>query len=313
MLAHPPGREPRRPIARSGGARLGRLAAVLAALTGAVLAPAAVTPAAWAGIAVPGPGGPYGPAGVPPAPQTGVPMITAGGMAGWQIALIAAGAAVVAAAAAVRLDRSLTTRRAGLVIAARRFRPARAAPRPARPPARTPPTERPVHRTQASRPPPHQARQTSWSSAPTSPGNRAACPTTASAEPRRQRARQDARSHRRLSPPRPGPFPHSPGPDHGAPASNSPTSRTASQYPRCQTATRQINPIRTVRHQSARRSIFIQNGGSVRPCFKQGLITHRARGVLLPGCRPPTVNALQGCRLPETLPADRPVREPICR
>jgi hypothetical protein len=39
-------------------------------------------------------------------------------------------------------------------------------------------------------------------------------------------------------------------------------------------------------------------GGSVRPCFKQGLITQRARAVFLPGCRPPTVNALQGCRLP---------------
>jgi hypothetical protein len=131
MLAHPPRREPQRRIARSGGARLGRLAAVLAALTGAVLASAAVIPAAWAGIVVPGPGGPYGPAAVTPAPQAGVRMITAGGMAGWQIALIAAVAAVVAAAAAVRLDRSLTIRRAGPVIAARRFRPARAAHHPA--------------------------------------------------------------------------------------------------------------------------------------------------------------------------------------
>ena len=138
MLAHPVGREPRRRIARSGGARPGRLAAVLAALAGAVLASAAVIPAAWAAIALPGPGGPYGPASVPPAPQTGVRMITAGGMAGWQIALIAAGAAVVAATAAVRLDRSLTIRRAGLVIAARRFRPARAAHRPARPPGADP-------------------------------------------------------------------------------------------------------------------------------------------------------------------------------
>jgi hypothetical protein len=121
---------------------------------------------------VPGPGGPYGPARVPPAPQTGVRMITVGGMAGWQVALIAAAAAVVAAAAAVRLDRSLTIRRAGPVIAARRFHPARAAHRPARPPARTPPTQRPVHGTLASRPPLHQARQTSWSSAATSRDNR---------------------------------------------------------------------------------------------------------------------------------------------
>ena len=124
----------------------GRPAAVLAALTGAVLASAAVIPAAWAGIVVPGPGGPYRPARVPPAPQTGVQVITAGGMAGWQIALIAAAAAVVAAAAAVRLDRSLTIRRAGPVIAARRFRPVRAAHHPARPPGADP-----AHRAASTR------------------------------------------------------------------------------------------------------------------------------------------------------------------
>ena len=151
MLAHPPGREPRRRIARSDGARLGRLAAVLTALTGAVLASAAAIPAAWAGIVVPGPAGPSGPAGVTPAPQTGVRIITAGGMAGWQIALIAAGAAVVAAAAAVRLDRSLTTRRAGPVIAARRFRPARAAHHPAPSPG-TDPARRAARTRDASLP-----------------------------------------------------------------------------------------------------------------------------------------------------------------
>jgi len=138
MLAHPPGREPRQRIARSGGARLGRLAPVLAALAGAVLASAAVNPAAWAGIVVPGPGAPYGPAGVTPAPQTGVRVITASGMAGWQIALIAAGAAVVAATAAVRMDRALTARRAGLVIAAWRSGLARAAHHPAVPPGADP-------------------------------------------------------------------------------------------------------------------------------------------------------------------------------
>jgi len=47
-------------------------------------------------------------------------MIAAGGMAGWQVVLIAASAAVVAATVAVYLDRALTARRAGLVIAARR-------------------------------------------------------------------------------------------------------------------------------------------------------------------------------------------------
>jgi len=138
MLAHPAGREWQRLIASSGGVRLGRLAAVLAALTGAVLASAADIPAASAGIAVPGPGEPYGPAGVPPAPGTGMRVITAGGMAGWQVALIAAGAAVVAAAAAVCLDRALTAGRAGLVIAARRSRLARAKHRPGSCPARRP-------------------------------------------------------------------------------------------------------------------------------------------------------------------------------
>jgi hypothetical protein len=58
-------------------------------------------------------------------------VITAGGTAGWQVALIAAGAAVVAAAAAVHLDRALTAGWAGLVIAAWRSRLARAAHRPA--------------------------------------------------------------------------------------------------------------------------------------------------------------------------------------
>ena len=38
-------------------------------------------------------------------------MISTGGMAGWQIALIAVGAALVAAAAAVLLDRKLAGRR----------------------------------------------------------------------------------------------------------------------------------------------------------------------------------------------------------
>jgi hypothetical protein len=138
MLAHPAGRESRRPIARSGGARLGRLAVVLAALAGAVLVSAAVIPAASAGIVVPGPGGQYGSAGVTPAQGTGVLVITVGGMAGWQVALIAASAAVVAAAAAVCLDRALTARRVGLVIAAWRSRLARAAHRHAAHPARHP-------------------------------------------------------------------------------------------------------------------------------------------------------------------------------
>jgi hypothetical protein len=104
---------------RPAGPRLRRAVAVLAALACGMLAWAAAVPAAFATpTPVPPPGGPYGPALVVPGPATIVRVVTAGGMAGWQVALIAAGAAVVAAAAAVRLDRALTAGLAGPVIAA---------------------------------------------------------------------------------------------------------------------------------------------------------------------------------------------------
>ena len=45
-------------------------------------------------------------------PATTVRVVGAGGMAGWQITLIAAGAAVAAAVAAVALDRARAARRA---------------------------------------------------------------------------------------------------------------------------------------------------------------------------------------------------------
>ena len=83
---------------------------VLAAVTGGVLGWAAAVPAASAAI-IPVPGdGPYGPA---PAAQPGpVRVITAGGMPGWQITLIAVAAGLAAATAAVVLDRARTSRRA---------------------------------------------------------------------------------------------------------------------------------------------------------------------------------------------------------
>jgi len=74
-------------LRRAAGTRPGRLAAALAALTCGLLAWMAVVPAAT------------------------VRVVAAGGMAGWQIALIAVGAALIAAAAAVLLDRTLTGRR----------------------------------------------------------------------------------------------------------------------------------------------------------------------------------------------------------
>jgi hypothetical protein len=115
MFAHLPrrGTHPRA-AARTAGPRLRRLAAVLATLTCSLLASAAVVPAAFAMTPKPQPlpGGQYGAAPVAPVPATIVRVITGGGMAGWQITVIAVGAALIAAAAAVLLDRARASRRA---------------------------------------------------------------------------------------------------------------------------------------------------------------------------------------------------------
>ena len=112
MCAHLPrrGSHPRT-VARRAGARLRRLAGVLAAVTCGLLASAAIVPAAFA-MVVPDPGGQYGAAPAAPVPAATVRVVTAGGMAGWQITLIALGAALIAAAAAVLFDRALSARRA---------------------------------------------------------------------------------------------------------------------------------------------------------------------------------------------------------
>ena len=103
MFTFTTGRAPR----PSASIQLRRIAAVLSAA--AVLAWAAAVPAASAAI-IPVPGdGPYGPA---PAANGGtVQVITAGGMPGWQITLIAVAAALAAATAAIFLDRSRASRR----------------------------------------------------------------------------------------------------------------------------------------------------------------------------------------------------------
>jgi hypothetical protein len=99
--------------ARNNGARVGRLAAVLAAITGSLLASIAVVPAASA-RPIPPPGGSYGPAG--PVPATTIHVITAGGMAGWQITVIAVAAALVSATVAVLADRARAARRAATTV-----------------------------------------------------------------------------------------------------------------------------------------------------------------------------------------------------
>ena len=106
---HHPGHYPLT-AARTAGARFGRLTAVLAAITASLLASIAVVPAAFA-RPVPPPGGSYRPVPAGPVPATIIRVITTGGMAGWQIALIAIGAALVAATTAILLDRTLAGRR----------------------------------------------------------------------------------------------------------------------------------------------------------------------------------------------------------
>ena len=90
-----------------------RYVAVLAGLAFAFLGLAAAAPAAFAMIPVP-PGGGDDPA---PAVQTVTRVVVVSGMPGWQIALIAVGAALFAAAAAVLAYRVLSTRRQAVTAA----------------------------------------------------------------------------------------------------------------------------------------------------------------------------------------------------
>ena len=83
--------------------RIRRIAAALATLAGALLALAAASPA----LAEPWPGGTG-----PSAPPVQIHTIVTGGMPGWQITLIAAGAALLAATVAVLLDRARMGRKA---------------------------------------------------------------------------------------------------------------------------------------------------------------------------------------------------------
>ena len=98
--------------------RIRSLAAILAGLAGALLAFAAVAPAA---LARPFPPRPPGWDKHPPPPLghvAGIHVVVVGGVPGWQIALIAIGAALLAATAAVLADRAWTTRRRTVTAAA---------------------------------------------------------------------------------------------------------------------------------------------------------------------------------------------------
>jgi hypothetical protein len=85
---------------------------VICGLLASAAASAAIVPAASAAIlGRPDPGGPGGTRLIP-VPATIVREIHVGGMAGWQIGLIAVGTALMAAVVAVLLDRTLSNRRA---------------------------------------------------------------------------------------------------------------------------------------------------------------------------------------------------------
>ena len=85
--------------------RISRIRRTLAVIVGALLVSAVAAPAAFA-MPEPPPGGSDG-SSAPP-----VQVITVGGMPGWQIALIALGAALLAAVVTVLLDRARAARRA---------------------------------------------------------------------------------------------------------------------------------------------------------------------------------------------------------
>jgi len=99
--------------------RIYRWLGVVAALGGTLLSLAVAAPAAFAAPATFPPPDPQ----LAPGQASVTRAIVVGGMPGWQIILIAAGAALAAAVAAVLLDRAWAARRSGahgLGLAARR-------------------------------------------------------------------------------------------------------------------------------------------------------------------------------------------------
>jgi len=112
MYAHLPRQVTHPPVAaRKLGTGLHRFAGVVAAVACGLLASAAIGPAAAFAVTKPVPLG-GGPASTVTSSDTTVHVVAAGGMAGWQIAMIALGAALFAAAATFLADRAIAARRA---------------------------------------------------------------------------------------------------------------------------------------------------------------------------------------------------------
>jgi len=106
MYPHPPRQGTHPPEARKPRKRQRRLAGALAAVTCALLASGVLGSGAAFAVTEPPPTG-----GGPASPTT-VHVITGGGTAGWQIAMISLGAALFAAVATFLADRAIAARRA---------------------------------------------------------------------------------------------------------------------------------------------------------------------------------------------------------
>ena len=102
---------PVRQIRRIAGVLAGACALLAFAAASPAMAARVPVPALWVGVPEPYPGANLPPAPVPPQIHAMTRTVLAGGMPGWQITLIAAGAALLAAATAVLLDRARATRR----------------------------------------------------------------------------------------------------------------------------------------------------------------------------------------------------------
>jgi hypothetical protein len=94
--------------------RIPHLARFLGALAIAMLGLVVSAPAAFA-MRVPAPGGSSSATPTGPSPTVTTHTVVAGGMAGWQIALIVAVVAVLAATIAIVVDRARAAHRTGIV------------------------------------------------------------------------------------------------------------------------------------------------------------------------------------------------------
>ena len=121
MTAHLSRRETHpRSTARTAAWRLRRLAVALTAATCGLLASALIIPAASARTTMfphPDPGWEGGTT-LPTPASANAGVVPGGGMAGWQITMIAVAAALVAATVAVLLDRARAARRAATATSA---------------------------------------------------------------------------------------------------------------------------------------------------------------------------------------------------